>query len=44
MSKRHVQIEAANPTIDLNACLGKVRFATEEEAAERVTARLVPAL
>lgn len=31
-SKRHVQIEAANPAVELDPCLGKVKFATEEEA------------
>lgn len=32
-AKRHVQIEAANPVVDLDPCLGKVKFDTEESAS-----------
>jgi hypothetical protein len=31
-AKRHVVIQEANPATDLPACLGKVRFVSEEEA------------
>lgn len=31
-AKRHVQMESANPLVDLNPCLAKMRFESEEEA------------
>jgi hypothetical protein len=31
-AKRHVQMEAANPPVTLNPCLGKVRYESEEQA------------
>lgn len=36
---RHVNIEAANPDVALNPCLGKVRFDTEEEAVAQSSFR-----
>lgn len=38
-AKRHVQIEAANPAVDLNPCLGKVRHESEDEAKEAASFR-----
>jgi len=37
--KRHARIDAANPMTDLNPCLGKVRFETEEQANEQSSFR-----
>lgn len=38
-AKRHVQMLSANPIVDLNPCLGKVRFETEAEATEKASFR-----
>ena len=34
-TRRHVTITAANPDVDIPACLGKVEYASEEEARAR---------
>jgi hypothetical protein len=38
-AKRNVVIEEANPVTDLPACLGKVRYETEEAAIEQSSFR-----
>jgi hypothetical protein len=38
-SKRHITIEAANPVTDLPACLGKVRYESEQDAVRESSFR-----